>query len=126
MVDRIRLVQGDNLPSVIVQISKDDGSGPLDLRGSTVVMKFRASGAATPKDTLTGVLMVGFDDGSGNINLESPYNLSDGRGGRVQFTWGAASLDTAGSYEGEVEITFTNGQIQTAFDRLKFSVREQF
>ena len=126
MADRIRLVQGDNLPSLIVQVTKDDGSGPLDLRGSTVVMKFRASGATTIKDTLTGVLMAGYDDGSGNINIQSPYNLADGRGGQVQFTWGTASLDTAGTYEGEVEITFTNGQIQTAFDKLKFSVREQF
>ena len=126
MAEKIKLVQGDNLPSLIVQVTKDDGSGPLDLRGSTVVMKFRASGATTIKDTLTGVLIAGYDDGSGNINNQSPYNLSDGRGGRVEFTWGTASLDTAGNYEGEIEIAFANGQIQTAYEKLKFSVREQF
>jgi hypothetical protein len=32
----------------------------------------------------------------------------------------------AGEYEGEVEITFADGQIQTVYDVLKFKVREDF
>jgi hypothetical protein len=33
---------------------------------------------------------------------------------------------TPGDYEGEIEITFTDGQIQTVYDVLKFRVREDF
>jgi hypothetical protein len=31
-----------------------------------------------------------------------------------------------GDYEGEIEITFPDGQIQTVYDPLKFKVREDF
>jgi hypothetical protein len=126
MVDRIKLVQGDTLPSIIVTVFKDDGSGPMDLRGSTPRLKFRESGSDTIKETLVGNLVNGYDDGSGTINLSPPYNLPDGRGGRVEFTWTQTALDTAGSFEGEVEVTFIGGPVQTVYDRLKFTVREQF
>jgi hypothetical protein len=33
---------------------------------------------------------------------------------------------TPGDYEGEVEITFADGQRQTVYDTLKFKVREDF
>ena len=32
----------------------------------------------------------------------------------------------AGDYEGEIEITFQDGQIQTVYDLLKFKLREEF
>ncbi len=40
--------------------------------------------------------------------------------------WSVDALDTAGEFEGEVEVTFPDGRIQTAFAILKFQVREQF
>jgi hypothetical protein len=32
----------------------------------------------------------------------------------------------AGDYEGEIEITFADGQVQTVYDLLKFKIREDF
>ena len=41
--------------------------------------------------------------------------------------WNATTLDVAaGTYEGEIELTYTNGKILTIFDRLKFKVRADF
>jgi hypothetical protein len=31
-----------------------------------------------------------------------------------------------GDYEGEIEMTFSDGQIQTVYDTLRFKVREDF
>jgi hypothetical protein len=44
----------------------------------------------------------------------------------VQALWPAGALDTAGSFEGEIEITFADGTVQTVYDRLRFKVREEF
>ena len=126
MAERILLVQGDTLPSVVVSIFKDDLSAPLDLRGCTVLLKFREAGSDTIKATLTGTLLQGYDNGSGIVNTDPPYDLTDGRGGRVQFNWTAGALDTEGSFEGEVEVTNGNALIQTVYEKLKFRVRAQF
>lgn len=126
MAERILLVQGDTLPSVVVSIFKDDLSAPLDLRGSTVLLKFREAGSDTVKATLTGSLLQGYDNGSGVVDTSPPYDVSDGRGGRVQFNWTADALDAEGSFEGEVEVTNGNALIQTVYEKLKFRVRAQF
>ncbi len=120
------LVQGDTLPSVVVSIFKDDLSAPLDLRGCTVLLKFREAGSDTLKATLTGSLLQGYDNGSGVADNSPPYDLNDGRGGRVQFNWTADALDAEGSFEGEVEVTNGNNLIQTVYEKLKFRVRAQF
>ena len=126
MAERILLVQGDTLPAIVVSIYKDDLSAPLDLRGCTVLLKFREAGATTLKATLTGTLLQGYDNGSGVIDASPPYDLADGRGGRVQFTWGPEDLDAEGSYEGEIEVTSASNLIQTVYEKLKFRVRAQF
>ena len=126
MTDRIKLVQGDTLPLLVVSIFNDQMTDPTDLRGATVRLKFREAGSSTVKETIVGTLMQGYDNGSGVINSDPPYHLPDGRGGRVQFNWDSDALDTAGSFEGEVEVTFPNGLVQTVYEKLKFGVREQF
>jgi hypothetical protein len=35
-------------------------------------------------------------------------------------------LGEAGDYEGEIQITFVDGTIQTVYDLLKFKLREDF
>jgi hypothetical protein len=35
-------------------------------------------------------------------------------------------LGEAGDYEGEIQITFSDGTIQTVYDLLKFKLREDF
>jgi hypothetical protein len=52
--------------------------------------------------------------------------LSGGTTGQVQFSFVGGVLDVdPGMYEGEVIINF-DGQVQTVYDTLRFTVRENF
>ena len=42
------------------------------------------------------------------------------------LAWPAAALDTAGTFTGEIEVTYADGGIQTVYDQLKFKVREDY
>ena len=65
------------------------------------------------------------DPDTKEVDYRPPYDVA-GRGGRLAMDWSATALDTAGEFEGEVEVTFPDGRIQTAFAILKFQIREQF
>ena len=73
-------------------------------------LKFRADGA----DTLTATVI---------------GSVTDGMNGQVAFYPDTAPEMLAGApgdYEGEIEITFADGQIQTVYDLLKFKIRQDF
>ena len=41
--------------------------------------------------------------------------------------WATGDLDQdAGTYEGEIEVTKSSGQIETIYDTIKFKIREDF
>jgi hypothetical protein len=109
-VDVIRLVQGDERPFIILTLTDDITSTPVDLSASTttVVLKFREAGT-----TNTPVII--------------PCNkLSTGADGKVVFNFTGGVLDVPpGAYEGEVVIDY-NGQTETVYDVVRFRVRENF
>ena len=109
-VDVIRLVEGDEKPVIVLTLTDDLTGSPIDLSlGTTVVtIKFRESGTTTLLSTI------------------STSKLSGGTTGQVQFdfTGGVLNVDP-GMYEGEIVINF-NGQVQTVYDTLRFTVRESF
>lgn len=107
MADKILLVQGDTLPTPVVTIYDEISGNVVDLTGASVRMLFRESGSTTVKATLTGVLL------DGGVN------------GKVVFSFGN-HLDAPGNYEGEFEVTFPSGGVQTTYAVQKFKVREQF
>lgn len=109
MADKILLVQGDTLPTPVVTIYDEISGATVDLTGASVRMLFREVGSATVKASLFGVLL---DDPPGST-------------GRVAFNFGT-NLDAPGSYEGEFEVTFPGGGVQTTYAKQKFKVREQF
>lgn len=116
MAERIKLVQGDTRPYLIIDLTDETTGAPINVSdaGTSVVVKFREAGADTIKATLTC------------YKLATETGQALGAGGRVQAAWPAGALDTAGSFEGEIEITFADGSVQTVYDKLKFTVREQF
>lgn len=108
--DVIRLVSGDEKPVVILTLTDDMTGGAIDLSAgsTTVTVKFRAAATTTVLSTITCT------------------KLSGGTTGQVQFDFQGGVLDVdPGSYEGEVVINY-NGQIQTVYDTLRFTVRDNF
>jgi len=120
--DTIQLVKGDTLPELNLTLrdsntaaagktlDADDVStwAPIDLTDTTVALKFRALGSATLKSTIP-------------MAIHSPYT-----DGKVFMQWPVGVLDTAGTFTGEVEVTYSGGGIQTVFDQLKFKVRGDY
>ena len=116
--DTINLVKDDTAP-VLTDTLKDSNEAatgktldaddastwkPIDLSGATVQMFFRQVGSTTLKDTVTGA-------------------ITDATGGVCTLGWNASTLDTAGTYEGEIQVTLSSGKIQTVYDKIKFKVR---
>jgi hypothetical protein len=108
MSDKIKLVAGDTRPWIKVTLKDVDGN-PINVAGSTVYFKFRQSGTTATLFTTT---------------CAQPNGGADGV---VAFNFPAGGLDVAaGQYEGEIEIAFTPTDIQTVYELIKFTVREQF
>ena len=107
MADKIPLVSGDNRPYITLELTQVDGS-PVDITGATVTVEMRAVGSSTILATM-------------------PVTITNAGGGVGYFNFLGAVLDVpAGPYEGEVNVVFSNGDKQTVYDLLKFTVRSKF
>lgn len=125
MTEKIKLVQGDTRPQLVFSLTDEKTGEPVDLTGATLAMKFREFGATTIKETLPAFPIAGIVLDDGTVSYAAPYNVF-GAGGRAALDWTATALDAAGEFEGEIEVTFPDGDVQTAFATLRFKVREQF
>lgn len=120
--DLIKLVAGDDKPvlSFTLRDSNSAVSGlvldpddettwePIDITGVTVRVKFRALGSSGILDTMTCTHISSAD-------------------GTCFMEWNPTTLDVeAGTYEGEIELTYSDGTVLTLFDKLKFKVRAEF
>lgn len=125
--EKIKLVAGDTRPQLKFTITDDVTGLPIDVSeaGATVKLKFRQIGAAVLKDTMECGKMAGLVREDGSIDYTGPYAIP-GAGGRAYMDWSATALDTPGEFEGEIEITFADGGVQTVFETLKFKVRSQY
>lgn len=117
----LNLVTGDTLPELTFTLkdSQEAASGsildsedsstwaPINVTGATVRLRIRELGSSTVKSTLT-------------------CTITDGANGKVATNFPTGTLDTAGTFEGELEITFSNGGIQTVYDLIKLKVRSDF
>lgn len=125
MAEKLKLVQGDTLPQPKAVITDSTTGLPVNLAGGSALMFFRKAGASTLLATVPGALLTGLEAEDGSVSTAAPYNVA-GFGGRVAFVWGANDLAIpAGDYEGEVQITFADGGVQSVFDLVKFKVRAQ-
>lgn len=110
MAEKIRLVQGDTRPAIVCNLTDDTTGAVINLTGATPRLKFRAMGSTTLTATVVGV-------------------VTDGPAGQCVFYPASAPemlQGEPGDYEGEIEITFSDSQIQTVYDVLKFKIREDF
>ena len=118
--DTVNMVTGDTLPQLNFSLkdSSTAASGkqldefdsttwaPLALNGASVILRVRAVGSTTILKTVTCSL------------------VGDGSSGQV--TADGTDVAQAGTYEGELEITFSGGGKQTVYDLIKFKVRSDF
>lgn len=110
MSDKIKLVQGDTRPALVCTITDENTGNAINITGCTCRLKFREVGSSTLTATLTGT-------------------VTNGAAGEVTFYWASDPISLSGEpgdYEGEIEITFTDSQVQTVYDTIKFKLREDF
>jgi len=121
--ETINLVAGDTKPEINLTLKDsntavsgqtldpDDSStwAVIDITDPTIRVKFRLLGGSSILDTMTCVKVAPTTDG------------------KCYMPWNSTTLDVAaGTYEGEIELTYTSGAILTLYDRLKFKVRDDF
>lgn len=105
-----QLVQSDQAPQIQAVLKRADDNSVINFAGGSSALKFRAKGATTTLFTLAAA-----DVGD---------NFQDGI---AVFSFSGTQLDLAeGYYEGEIEITYSSGTIETVFKILDFYVRADF
>jgi hypothetical protein len=130
---KFKLVQHDRMPDISLSLTDEVTGLPIDLSdpATAVRMYLRTVGSKTLKETLLlpklygRVTAIDEETGAQTIDAAAPYNVA-GKGGRCAIQWSATSLDTAGNFEGEIEVTYPDGRKQTWLDLLQFAVREDF
>jgi len=105
----LKLVQNDTLPQLIIDLTDKTDNQAIDLTNvATIAVKVRALGSDTLKSSVPAYKTSPYN--AGNIIMEFPLGV----------------LDTAGTFTGEIELTYTSGKVQTVFDELKFEVRGEY
>lgn len=71
-----------------------------------------ADGNPVNLTTASGVVFIMSAGGVAKVNRAST-TVTDAPTGKVSYTWVAANTDTSGTYDGEFEVTFSDGGVQT-------------
>lgn len=104
------LVKDDVGTQILATLTREDDGSAVDLSGATVKMYFRKKGTTAILATLTSI-----------------SNQEDLALGRAIFAFANGDLDVdEGKYEGEIEATFTSGNIESVFEIIPFYVRADF
>lgn len=109
-MSKIRLVRNDTRPILKCTITDSATGGPIDITGAQLRMYFRELGADEIQATIVGVVV----DGPAGECLFSPASNP------------VMLQGEEGAYEAEIEVTFLDGTVQTAYDVVKFKVRDDF
>lgn len=125
--NHIYLVQSDTGPQLIVSLTDDFTGNPMDLSNSGTTINFimRAAGTTTIKETLVMGKLIGLQNTDGSVTTSPPYNVP-GAGGRCAVNWSSTALNTAGEFEGEVQVNLNTGVTQTVYKTIKLTIRASF
>ena len=105
-----QLVQSDQAPQVKATLTRQDDGSVVNFAGGSCALKFRAKGATVTLFTLAAA------DISTNFAL-----------GIAVFSFSGTQLAIdEGYYEGEIEVTYSSGTIETVFEVLNFYLRSDF
>lgn len=100
----IKIVQNDTRPALEFTITQE--GLPVDLTGCTV-----------------NFYMKNVDTGAVKIN-GSACSIVNAAAGKCRYLWSATDTNTVGTYLGEIEITFSDGKIQTGYKQFTIIIRD--
>lgn len=104
------LVKDDVGSQIKAVLTREDDGSAVDLSSATTVMRLRAKGTSTVLLTLT-----------------SSASTSDKADGIALFVFASGDLNLAeGKYEGEIEATFTTGNVETVYELVEIYIRADF
>jgi hypothetical protein len=104
------LVKDDIGTQIRATLTREHDGSVVDLSSATTVLKFRKKGTTSVLSSLT-----------------SSATSGQKANGIAIFSFTAAALANAeGKYEGEIEVTFSDGTIETVFEVEEFYLREDF
>lgn len=92
-MDTFEIKRNDLVPELNVAL-KDKEGAVVNLTGASVQFHMRAAGAST-------------------LKVDAAATLVTAASGTCKYTWVAANTDTAGDFEGEFEVTYSGGNIET-------------
>ena len=110
MFNYIKLVQNDTRPSLVITLTDENTGQPINITGCVIRMYFRLAGEVELTGTIIGQVI-------------------NGNNGLCIFHWASVPDILAGEpgvYQGEIEIEFPDTTKQTAWEILKFKMREEF
>lgn len=107
----IYLVRNDVGSQISAILTRDDNGQAVDLRTSTQRLRFRKVGTTNVIFTLIG---------------ESLGETAELQGIAI-FTFSGTNLNQEpGIYEGEIEVTFPDANIETVYETVQFIIRDDF
>lgn len=104
------LVKNDTAPQIKATITREDDGSLVDFENGTCKLKFRK------KDTNTILFTLLAADVGDNF-----------KEGAAIFSFSGTQLNIdAGYYQGEIEVTYVSGVVETLYEILDFYVRDDF
>lgn len=88
-----KIKTNDTSPKLTVDLSDASGAS-IDLSGSSARFHMKKYGAS-------------------NLKIDASADITDEDGGRVEYTWSSGDTDEAGTYYGEIEITYGDNAVET-------------
>lgn len=88
-----RIKTNDTSPKLAVTLTNSSGNA-INLSGCTARFHMKAYGQS-------------------GLKVQSSATITDAPNGVVEYAWSGTDTDTAGTYYGEVEITYGDGSVET-------------
>jgi len=63
--------------------------------------------------------------GSDTYKFKRLCDITDAINGICEYSWEATDLDTIGNFLGEIEITFSDGKIQSNYNTINFKIKKE-
>ena len=88
-----RIKTNDTSPSLVVTLT-DYAGNKVNLTGATARFHMKKYGASS-------------------LKVDAAATVSSALNGKVTYDWSASDTDTAGTYYGEIEITYSDSKVET-------------